>query len=63
MEWQPIETAPDKERILVWTRGHVVIASKRTTKRFGAKWSADMDDDYNNYFDDDKPTKWMPLPE
>ena len=56
MEWQPIETAPDNELMLVWQEmTGICLREKR-------------DDDFwceNNFLDDSEleVTHWMPLPD
>ncbi len=64
MNWQPIETAPKGQNVLVWSSGDVVIAQ-------GAHglWIATVEGfpAYYGYSDETilltKPTHWMPLPE
>lgn len=58
MEWQPIETAPKGERVLVYfprtgRKEAMIIAASNPT---GSQWWAKH---IGNLF----PTHWMPLPE
>lgn len=49
-EWQPIETAPEGERVLTYfSDGDFLLC-------FAAEWKRDEGDDV-------WPTHWMPLPE
>lgn len=66
MEWQPIETAPDKGRFLIWLRdeGFSVFASYRilerdTPEEYRAMWIWEMDcsADWHD------PSHWKPEPD
>jgi hypothetical protein len=53
MEWQPIETAPNMEHVMLYfPKGEHVIALMLKEGDF----------DTVGYVGDDKPTHWMPLP-
>ena len=53
--WQPIETAPKWEHVLLWfPKGEHVIALMGSTPD---QWEC------IGYWAEDEPTHWMPLPE
>lgn len=54
-QWQPIETAPRDERVLVDWGGRVEIAVRGEDS-----WQEWPDGDFS--FPGDEPTRWMPLP-
>ena len=59
MNWQPIETCPYGEDVLIYVRGQGVRIAMDCTEEGADKkqfldWSA---------FDPGMPTHWMPLPE
>lgn len=58
MEWQPIETAPKDERILVYQDGAMHVAHH---KSHGIVFAIVEDRD-NAYVCTPPPTHWMPLP-
>lgn len=63
-KWQPIETAPKDERVLVVMGGYVVIArfdKQEFKKKPKPLWRSDavMQISYDRL---NQPTKWMPLP-
>jgi len=51
-EWQPIETAPEQQEVLVWCKHGVRIAA------YLHGWWATVPGSYTAY-----PTHWQPLPE
>ncbi len=52
-EWQPIETAPYDENVLLWMDGGSTIGIKLRRKGWALI----------GYFGWDKPTLWHPLPD
>lgn len=73
-EWQPIETAPDDQELLVMRRDGVMHVAR--VSGFGARKYGTLNADFGNahcsfFFpvggnydeDDDAPTHWMLLPE
>jgi Protein of unknown function (DUF551) len=55
-EWQPIETAPKRKRVILYYPPEV-------RERAYASLSAMYAVDYPNRGEHRKPTHWMPLPE
>ena len=58
MEWQPIETAPDKQDVLVWNAmtGAYVSRHDGVGEWPLGFWRGDLGEWYP------RPTHWMPLP-
>ena len=65
-EWQPIETAPEDETVLVWAEdGWIMCADLILMSEYGGYDYCDgsrmwVDNDHSLLF---RPTHWMPLPE
>lgn len=66
MDWRPIETAPDNQRVMLFndawdmTFGEIQIAERRDGEwEFDSEMRLDcIDDDDSDYL----PTHWQPLP-
>lgn len=55
--WQPIETAPEYDRVLTFERGYVEVRRHEQDHRGQCLWSG------GSYGDPQpSPTHWMPLP-
>lgn len=60
MKWQPIETAPKTDSVLLWNGVRVFEGSINS----GVWWSEfDMGDYEQGMPEAPQPTHWMPLPE
>ena len=69
MEWQPIETAPEYVRVLVWSKREGVNTAKQIGGGSPMWWLYTHEGTVNECHDDGSgdpmevdPTHWMPLP-
>ncbi len=61
-KWQPIETAPTHERILIRTSGKLNPVSTMIGTRTGGPWLVERHYGIGILADEDLPTDWMELP-
>ena len=66
MEWQPIETVPFNEEVLVWNGEDMIVVVRHEDTIWNMHfWQAVgvYGPDTDLSINDKKPTNWMPLPQ
>jgi hypothetical protein len=66
MEWQPIETAPIRQNVLMsWSDGRLPIGSRYSQSSGAIKCELEISNFYASLYESDnlRATHWMPLPD
>lgn len=61
-EWQPIETAPKDETVLVWVPSEGRIFAAEWVSYPFPHWQPEYSEVFMLYEEEERATHWMPLP-